>query len=68
MPESGQGPVSGRHAEVRYESGRYVLADLGSSNGAFVNNRRITGPNMIKAGWPVKLGDEQFIVASQREG
>lgn len=56
--------ISGRHAEIRLEGGRTVLVDLGSSNGTFVNNRRITVPNMIKASWSVRLGDEEFVVAS----
>jgi signal transduction histidine kinase/pSer/pThr/pTyr-binding forkhead associated (FHA) protein len=33
--------VSRRHAEIRGEEGRYVLVDLDSSNGTFVNNDRI---------------------------
>ncbi len=33
--------VSRRHAEIRAEEGRYLLVDLNSSNGTFVNNDRI---------------------------
>jgi DNA-binding winged helix-turn-helix (wHTH) protein len=35
--------VSRHHAEVRHADDRYVLVDLGSRNGTFVNGRRITG-------------------------
>ncbi len=33
--------VSNRHAELWLEAGRILLVDLGSSNGTFVNDRRI---------------------------
>src|SRR6266568_1785419 len=35
------GTVSRRHAEISYANGQYVLRDLGSSNGTFVNDRRL---------------------------
>lgn len=34
--------VSAKHAEIRVLDDRYVLHDLGSTNGTFVNGRRIT--------------------------
>ena len=33
--------VSRRHAEIVHEDDRYVIRDLGSLNGTFVNRRRI---------------------------
>jgi len=33
--------VSAQHAQVRYEHGQFVIYDLASTNGTFVNNRRI---------------------------
>jgi NADPH-dependent 2,4-dienoyl-CoA reductase/sulfur reductase-like enzyme/pSer/pThr/pTyr-binding forkhead associated (FHA) protein len=36
-----QGSVSRRHAEVRYANGQYILSDVGSTNGTFVNDVRI---------------------------
>src|SRR5262245_29922903 len=33
--------VSRRHAELRVEEGRWLLRDLGSSNGTWVNGRRV---------------------------
>jgi hypothetical protein len=32
---------SGHHAEVRFEDGRYVLQDLGSTNGTMLDGRRV---------------------------
>ncbi len=56
--------VSAHHAEIRYENGRYILYDRGSTNGTFVNGRRIGGPNMIKAGWRLRVGDVELVVVS----
>ena len=54
--------ISAHHAEIRYENGRYVLYDKGSTNGTFVNGRHISGANMIKAGWRVRLGEVDLLV------
>jgi len=35
------GTVSRRHAEISYANGQYVLRDLGSSNGTFINDSRL---------------------------
>jgi hypothetical protein len=37
----GDDTVSRRHAELRIERGRWLLRDLGSSNGTWVNGRRV---------------------------
>ncbi len=54
--------VSAHHAEIRYENGRYILYDRGSTNGTFVNGRRISGPNLIKAGWRLWIGNVELVV------
>ena len=33
--------VSRNHAEIRFEDGKYVLYDLGSTSGSFINNKRV---------------------------
>jgi hypothetical protein len=33
--------VSAQHAQIRFEHGQFVIHDLASTNGTFVNNRRI---------------------------
>ena len=33
--------VSGEHARINFEGGQFVIYDLASTNGTFVNNRRI---------------------------
>ncbi len=52
--------VSERHAEIRQEGDRYVLYDLGSTHGSYVNGRR-TQVNLLRDGWTVRLGDKEFV-------
>jgi hypothetical protein len=33
--------VSGQHASIRYEDGKFLLTDLDSSNGTFLNDRKV---------------------------
>jgi len=49
--------VSKRHAMVQVEGGTVVLTDLKSTNGTYVNGRRITGPRQLSAEDRVYIGD-----------
>jgi hypothetical protein len=40
--------VSRHHAEIAFENERYVLRDLGSKNGTFVNGTRLTTPYPLR--------------------
>jgi pSer/pThr/pTyr-binding forkhead associated (FHA) protein len=51
----GDDTVSRRHAELRYEDGRWLLRDLGSSNGTYVNGRLVTEAE-VRRGDVVHLG------------
>ena len=33
--------VSGQHASIRYEDGKFLLTDLDSSNGTYLNDRKV---------------------------
>ncbi|HVT03481.1 MAG TPA: FHA domain-containing protein [Thermoanaerobaculia bacterium] len=48
--------VSSRHAELVYESGSWMLRDLGSTNGTFVNQARVTAQR-LKSGDILELGN-----------
>ena len=48
--------VSRRHARILAVSGEYILIDLGSSNGTFLNGQRVTGPVMLQHGDVIQLG------------
>ena len=48
--------VSRRHAEIRHQDGIYILVDLGSFNGTFLNGRRIASGEILHEGDVVQLG------------
>lgn len=50
--------VSRKHARLTFQGGKYVLEDLGSTNGTFVNGQRLAGPVVLKAGDVVSLGEQ----------
>jgi hypothetical protein len=50
------GEVSRRHAVLRAAGGRVEIEDLGSTNGTFVNDNRITGPTVLSSGDKVRVG------------
>jgi pilus assembly protein CpaF len=52
-----KGNVSKRHARLLYRDGRFVVADLNSTNGTYVNRRRITQPTIVRDGDRIYIGD-----------
>lgn len=48
--------VSNLHARVYRQRGRYYLEDLGSTNGTYVNGRRITYPVELRGGDKIRVG------------
>jgi ABC-type multidrug transport system ATPase subunit/pSer/pThr/pTyr-binding forkhead associated (FHA) protein len=48
--------VSRRHARLSREGDAYVLEDLGSSNGTFVNDQKLVGRRQLKSGDQIRLG------------
>jgi pSer/pThr/pTyr-binding forkhead associated (FHA) protein len=50
--------VSRKHARLTFQGGKYVLEDLGSTNGTFVNGQRLAGPVVLKSGDVVSLGEQ----------
>jgi tRNA A-37 threonylcarbamoyl transferase component Bud32 len=41
------GLVSRKHAEIRHERGKWIIADVGSTNGVFVNHSRVGGDRVL---------------------
>src|SRR5215217_268560 len=50
------GAISRRHAEIRRSNDHFVLVDLSSYNGTFVNGTRISGPTLLYNNDCIQLG------------
>ena len=50
--------VSRKHARLTFQGGKYVLEDLGSTNGTFVNGQRLANATVLKSGDVVSLGEQ----------
>jgi hypothetical protein len=50
--------VSRKHARLTFQGGKYVLEDLGSTNGTFVNGQRLVSSTVLKSGDVVSLGEQ----------
>jgi NADPH-dependent 2,4-dienoyl-CoA reductase/sulfur reductase-like enzyme/pSer/pThr/pTyr-binding forkhead associated (FHA) protein len=55
--------VSRRHAEISYANGQYILRDVGSANGTFVNDVRLEPGSVyiLKPGDQVRFGKVNFV-------
>jgi hypothetical protein len=49
--------ASTRHARLSLIDGAWILDDLGSTNGTYLNRARVTGPTPIRPGMPIKIGN-----------
>lgn len=49
--------VSRRHAWVHRDGAHFAVSDLGSTNGTFVNEQRVNGARILKAGDRIRIGD-----------
>ena len=49
--------VSRKHARLLFQDGSYVLEDLGSTNGTYINGQRLMGPYQLRHGDLVLLGE-----------
>jgi uncharacterized protein involved in exopolysaccharide biosynthesis len=61
--------ISQRHAKVIWHDGRHVLVDLGSTNGTFVNEKRVDGPTPLSHRDSVRVGQTslKFLAGSGAE-
>jgi hypothetical protein len=49
--------VSRKHAKMSLHGSAYVIQDLGSTNGTFVNGQRVTGTQVLNPGDTVSFGE-----------
>src|SRR4051812_20541001 len=52
-----KGNVSKRHARVLYRDGRFIVTDLKSTNGTYVNGRKIPQATIVREGDKIYVGD-----------
>ena len=52
-----KGNVSKRHARLVHRDGRFIVSDLNSTNGTYVNRRRISQATIVRQGDRIYIGD-----------
>src|SRR5687768_6605984 len=61
-----KGNVSKRHARIVLKDGKFIIVDLKSTNGTYVNGRKITSPLVVKETDKIYIGD--FIMGVDESG
>ncbi len=59
--------ASRRHAEIRPANGAWVLVDLNSSNGTYLNGQRVISPITLKHGDQIKVGSTVLVFTGKEE-
>ena len=54
--------VSGLHARIQLKDDRFLLIDMGSANGTFLNGQEITGTTALKENDEIRLGSTTFVL------
>ncbi|MGI8505365.1 MAG: FHA domain-containing protein [Solirubrobacteraceae bacterium] len=52
--------ASSRHARISREGHVVVIEDLGSTNGTYLNEHPLTGPQPLHEGDRIRIGDSEF--------
>lgn len=63
-----KGNVSKRHSRIVLKDGRFIVVDLKSTNGTYVNGRKITSPLVVKEGDKIYIGDFILTLEGDAEG
>src|SRR5689334_21569256 len=61
-----KGNVSKRHARLIYRDGRFIVTDLKSTNGTYVNGRKIAQATIVREGDKIYIGD--FVLRLETNG
>lgn len=54
--------ASRHHANISWQAGTYIVQDMGSANGTYVNGQRITAPTLLRPGDVLRVGGTIFDV------
>ena len=57
--------ASRRHAEIRPDNGSWLLVDLNSSNGTYLNGQRVVSPTVLRHGDQIKVGSTLLVFTGQ---
>src|SRR3954451_6751257 len=60
-----KGNVSKRHARLLFRDGRFIVTDLKSTNGTYVNGRKIAQATIVREGDKIYIGDFVLRIESQ---
>src|SRR5688572_22359807 len=60
-----KGNISKRHTKLAVESGKLTVFDLKSTNGTYVNGRKIAEPTAIRGGDKIFVGDFLIVIDPQ---
>ncbi len=52
-----KGNISKRHSRIVLRDGKFIIVDLKSTNGTFVNGKRISSPQVLKDSDKIYIGD-----------
>ena len=52
-----RGNISKRHSRIVFKDAKFIIVDLKSTNGTFVNGRKITSPLVVKGTDKIYVGD-----------
>jgi uncharacterized SAM-binding protein YcdF (DUF218 family) len=56
--------ASSQHARIERQGGAVVLEDLGSTNGTYLNDELLRGPQPLHPGDRIRIGDSEFVFQS----
>src|SRR5438309_6857672 len=61
-----KGNVSKHHARLLFRDGRFIVTDLKSTNGTYVNGRKIAQATIVREGDKIYIGD--FVLRLETNG
>src|SRR5262249_20284199 len=61
-----KGNVSKHHARLLFRDGRFIVTDLKSTNGTYVNGRKIAQATIVREGDKIYIGD--FVLRLESNG
>ena len=61
-----KGNVSKHHARLLFRDGRFIVTDLKSTNGTYVNGRKIAQATIVREGDKIYIGD--FVIRLEAQG